>query len=184
MAWGLVLCSSSIRISRRVRPPAPPPLLHSDCFQSPRARPTPAAKEREDRNGLMVRGRNRDLRSGRLLGCQARKQSGMAEEQQQGTEDGRSLRQIQQAALWAAEAAYVIWLFLLPYAPVRVFLKLLVGKILLLSTVRSQHIAAQVFNLQTANNILLFSIDFDIVNAKCLHSCRNTSDSLFFRREI
>jgi hypothetical protein len=24
-----------------------------------------------------------------------------------------------QAALWGAEAAYIIWLFLLPYAPVR-----------------------------------------------------------------
>lgn len=41
----------------------------------------------------------------------ARKSSGL------GSEESRPLRQAQQAALWTAEAAYIIWLFLLPYAP-------------------------------------------------------------------
>jgi hypothetical protein len=33
--------------------------------------------------------------------------------------DGEGTRVLLQAALWSAEAAYIIWLFLLPYAPVR-----------------------------------------------------------------
>src|SRR6185312_11307579 len=34
-------------------------------------------------------------------------------------EDGDGTRSLLQAALWGAEAAYILWLFLLPYAPVR-----------------------------------------------------------------
>jgi len=34
-------------------------------------------------------------------------------------EDGDGTRALLQAALWGAEAAYILWLFLLPYAPVR-----------------------------------------------------------------
>ncbi|CAN6248938.1 unnamed protein product [Urochloa humidicola] len=33
------------------------------------------------------------------------------------TEDGDGARSLFQAALWGAEAAYILWLFLLPYAP-------------------------------------------------------------------
>ncbi|OEL28220.1 hypothetical protein BAE44_0010761 [Dichanthelium oligosanthes] len=33
------------------------------------------------------------------------------------TEDGEGTRSLLQAALWGAEAAYILWLFLLPYAP-------------------------------------------------------------------
>jgi hypothetical protein len=35
-------------------------------------------------------------------------------------EDGDGTRSLLQAALWGAEAAYILWLFLLPYAPVRI----------------------------------------------------------------
>ncbi|XP_042399134.1 uncharacterized protein LOC121989272 [Zingiber officinale] len=106
MAWRFVL-SSSLR----------PPFLYSRPLQSSVS--TPAAKERglPFPNRHMTYGRSHHLRSGTLLACQARQQRGTPQEEQRGTEDGRSLRQLQQAALWTAEAAYILWLFLLPYAP-------------------------------------------------------------------
>jgi hypothetical protein len=36
-------------------------------------------------------------------------------------EDESGSRALLQAALWGAEAAYILWLFLLPYAPVRTY---------------------------------------------------------------
>ncbi|CAL9211475.1 uncharacterized protein LOC135583385 isoform X1 [Musa acuminata AAA Group] len=108
MAWRLILCSRSS--NSWIYPPA---LLYSHSLP----RPAASAKEREGRDGLKVSGRSRHRRSACLIACRAKKRSGMVEDEQQAWEDGRPLRQVQQAALWAAEAAYILWLFLLPYAP-------------------------------------------------------------------
>ncbi|XP_039144290.1 uncharacterized protein LOC120281662 [Dioscorea cayenensis subsp. rotundata] len=49
--------------------------------------------------------------------CKAKNREGFNEELQV-QEDGDPVRRIAlQAALWSAEAAYILWLFLLPYAP-------------------------------------------------------------------
>ncbi|RRT40609.1 hypothetical protein GW17_00017529 [Ensete ventricosum] len=110
MAWRLVLCSRSSNSNSWIHPPA---LLYSHSLP----RSAAAAKERERRDGLKVYGRSRRLRSACLVACRAKKRSGMVEDGKQAWEDGRPLQRVQQAALWAAEAAYILWLFLLPYAP-------------------------------------------------------------------
>ncbi|WOL08824.1 hypothetical protein Cni_G17577 [Canna indica] len=115
MAWRFILCSSSS--SSWIRPPLLP---RTCCLQNSPPSPAAAAAAttgREDRKGLVVYGRSRSFGSGVLLACRAGKRSGLAEEEQRAAEDGQSLIQVQQAALWAAEAAYILWLFLLPYAP-------------------------------------------------------------------
>lgn len=57
--------------------------------------------------------------------CKAKNREGFNEELQV-QEDGDPVRRIAlQAALWSAEAAYILWLFLLPYAPVMLLLFIL-----------------------------------------------------------
>lgn len=139
MAWRLILCSRSS--NSWIYPPA---LLYSHSLP----RPAASAKERERRDGLKVYGRSRPLRSACLIACRAKKRSGMVEDEQQAWEDGRPLRQVQQAALWAAEAAYILWLFLLPYAPVCLFC-LFSGILRLLAAVRcDQSLIVSYYNIR------------------------------------
>lgn len=50
----------------------------------------------------------------------ARRKSTVTDTNATSVEGNNSVRRVLQFVLWGAEAVYILWLFLLPYAPVRV----------------------------------------------------------------
>ena len=118
MAWRLLLSSSCPLVNNStLKPfpllPAPPQIPNFSC------KPNNAQFHSTNNNnsGMPFSNGRRPLVPRAPTRCQAQNNNsnsgGVSEE-----ERAQLVTRIQQAVLWAAEAAYILWLFLLPYAPV------------------------------------------------------------------
>lgn len=113
MAWRLLLCSN--QTSRHLHPSSS---LPSQILLRGRFRGTPAAWR--SRCWPTTSGRSSGFLLGRRLpfkgpaSCTAKKGNNVS------PAEVWPSRRVLQAALWAAEAVYILWLFLLPYAPVHI----------------------------------------------------------------
>lgn len=125
MALRLPLCSWALH--PKPSPLLPRPPLPSGVCRENGGLGSRSSSSRHQHRLMMLVGRSRGFLLGRRLvihPCKARESGGGGcgggggpSEKQHAWEESRSLRRAQQAALWAAEAAYILWLFLLPYAP-------------------------------------------------------------------
>nr|CAB3484763.1 unnamed protein product [Digitaria exilis] len=96
-------CASPYRVAARLGPPASPASAAARQLVLP---------------GGYYRGAQGGPVAGRLVARPpAAKRGGGRGEVATPTEDGDGTRSLLQAALWGAEAAYILWLFLLPYSP-------------------------------------------------------------------
>lgn len=113
MAWRLLLSTTSCSSTLHTLKPSPPPLSYhgsSSSSNNDKLSPRPPFHS-TNRNAIVQSYSFRGPLAPRgVAPCRASKRDAAPGE-------GQLVRNAQQAALWAAEAAYIVWLFLLPYAP-------------------------------------------------------------------
>ncbi|XP_029117850.1 uncharacterized protein [Elaeis guineensis] len=110
MAWGLLLCSNLTAPHLHPSSALPSQILLHGCFRG-----TPAAWR--SRRRPTISGRSGGFLLGRRLPFRGPAPCTVKKGNDVSPAEGWPSRRMLQAALWAAEAVYILWLFLLPYAP-------------------------------------------------------------------